>query len=223
MKILAFDTSTKYLSIALVEDGRVAARFHEDMGIRHSEVLAPKIGELAGEAGWKIGDIGLISAGIGPGSFTGLRIGVATAKGIAAVTGCRVIGIPSMDAMLSEVPESVRSFAPLLDARKEKVYSSIYETSEGRRKKIRGPELVTIDRLLSELGEKVVFFGDGIDRYRETIEKCPFAEINDDIDWYPRAEEIARLGVERSKGETVDPADLEPLYLYSRECSITNE
>jgi tRNA threonylcarbamoyladenosine biosynthesis protein TsaB len=223
MKVLAFDTSTRYLSIALADEGRTIAEFHEDVGIRHSEVLVPEISGLVIDAGLDMKDIDLLCVGTGPGSFTGLRIGVATAKGIVAVTGCGVKGVPSMDAMISKVPAGVKMFAPLLDARKGKVYSCIYRSGEDNPERIKGPELVTMDHLLSGLREKVLFFGDGTERYPELLEKCPLADVDSSIDWYPRASQTARLGAERSKEGTDDPGELDPMYLYSRECSITNE
>ena len=81
MKILSFDTSTKFLTIALLEDEAVKAEFHEDVGIRHSEILVSTIKDMLGKLEWKMEDIELMCVGLGPGSFTGIRIAVATVKG----------------------------------------------------------------------------------------------------------------------------------------------
>ncbi|MGB3111451.1 MAG: tRNA (adenosine(37)-N6)-threonylcarbamoyltransferase complex dimerization subunit type 1 TsaB, partial [Candidatus Omnitrophota bacterium] len=96
MKTLAFDTSTKYLTIACLEGEEVKAEFHKDVGIGHSEILVPTFKGLLEKLDWKITGIDLVCVGIGPGSFTGLRIAVATVKGLAAVIKNKLVGVPSM-------------------------------------------------------------------------------------------------------------------------------
>ena len=220
MKILAFDTSTKFLSIALLEDENVVASFHEDMGIRHSEVLISTIGALIADAEWDINDIGLIAVGLGPGSFTGLRIGIATVKALAASTGCKVVGVPTMDAMVMNVKAGNKLIAPFLDAHKGKVYSCIYRnTGRGYEKKTEYL-LVTVDDLLSKLEEEVVFFGDGLNKYTDLLISSPLALKDEEIDWYPRASNVGLLGYERSKEKTDDPETIDPLYLHAEDCSV---
>src|SRR3989338_5391569 len=99
MKILAFDTSTKYLSVAGLENEKVLFEFHKPVCISHSEILIPTIKQVVEKLGWAIKDIELIAVGVGPGSFTGLRIGIAAVKGIFAVRAVKVVGVPSMDAI----------------------------------------------------------------------------------------------------------------------------
>ncbi|MBD3296066.1 MAG: tRNA (adenosine(37)-N6)-threonylcarbamoyltransferase complex dimerization subunit type 1 TsaB [Candidatus Omnitrophica bacterium] len=222
MKILAFDTSTKYLSIALADDKGIAAEFHEDVGIRHSEMLVPEISTLLSKTGWSVRDIDLLCPGLGPGSFTGLRIGVVTCKGIAAVTRCPVKGVVSFDAMLSKVPETAQRVCPLIDARKGKVYAGLYEKRENEYVRQALPALLEVDDLAGRIEKRTLCFGDGISRYSGKLKKIPNIVIDDGIDWYPRASEIALIGRDLSGKGSDDPAGLDPLYLYSRECSITN-
>ena len=127
MKTLAFDTSTKFLTIAGLDDDHVLSSFHEDVGIRHSEILVPTIDDVLLKAGWRLKDVDLIAVGIGPGSFTGLRIAVATVKGFLTVINAKVVGVPAMDAIAMNAPQDKKMIAPFLDARKEKVYSCMYE------------------------------------------------------------------------------------------------
>ena len=221
MKTLAFDTSTRFLSIALLEGDRTAAEFHEDVGIRHSDMLVPVIKDMLGEVNWTVRDIGLICTGIGPGSFTGLRIAVSTVKGLAAVLRSKVIGVPSMDAMvMNPFPEQKR-IAPLLDARKGKVYACIYENTDGTPQRVTGYLLSTIDDLLDSLDQNVVFFGDAVVKYRKQLDGHCFARYMDEVDWYPRAVHIGHIGLERSISGAEDPASLDPLYLHEKECNIT--
>ena len=222
MKILAFDTSTKYMSVALLEAGRTVLEFHEEAGTRHSEMLIPVIGDLLGQEGWSIRDIDRIVAGTGPGSFTGLRIAVATAKALAAVTGCDVAGVPSMDAMIRNfMPFSGRQSA-FMDARKGKVYCCIYERNGKDVIRITDHMLIAADDLLAGIRERTVFAGDAVDIYKKDLERHPFAEYIENADWYPRAVWIGRLGAAISRDELREVGDLEPLYLHAKECNITH-
>ncbi len=220
MKILAFDTSTRFLSIALLEGEYLISFHHEDAGIRHSELLVPTIKEMLDRIRWKPSDIELMVVGLGPGSFTGLRIGIATVKGLAAILGSRVMGVPSMDAMIRNIKSPHGLIAPLLDARKEKVYTCIYEYANGAFRKNTDYTLTFIDDLLDALDEKVLFFGDAIDKYREKLSASPMADHDGNVDWYPRATELGRIGYERAMLGTDDPEQLNPLYLHAKECNI---
>jgi len=220
-KTLAFDTSSKYLSIAIFEGQELVREFHEEAGIKHSAILIPTIkSELEGLS-WTVRDIDLFCVGQGPGSFTGLRIAFATVKAFAAVSQARVVGVPSIDAIARGYNGAGKFISPLLDARKGKVYSAIYERVDGRVKRITEHMLITIEDLLNSLDKNVVFFGDGIIPYRERIKGCRHASIDADAIWYPRAADIGKMGIELAKTDTHDPELLEPLYLHAKECNIT--
>ena len=133
----------------------------------------------------------------------------------------KVKGVPTMDAMVWNVPPGEKRIAPLLDARKGKVYSCIYENSGGRVRRITEYLLVTIDELLEGLEGEVVFFGDAVIKCRAKIDAHPLAAYDQTIDWYPRAADIGRIGFQRSRSGTDDPENMEPLYLHSKECNIT--
>jgi tRNA threonylcarbamoyladenosine biosynthesis protein TsaB len=223
MKILAFDTSTNFLTIACLEDGKVRAEFHKDAGIRHSEILVPTIKDMLDNLSWKIQDIELVCVGLGPGSFTGLRIAIATAKGFAAVLKNKVIGVPTMDAMAMNFPPEEKRVAPLLDARKEKVYSCIYDRKVESLARVTDYMLITIDELLDSLTEEVVFYGNGTVKYEEKLKQHPFARYNKETDWYPRAANIGRIGLKMSTGKTTEAESLEPLYLHAKECNIVQK
>ena len=220
MKILAFDTSTNFLTIACLEGEEIKAEFHKDAGIRHSEILMPTIKDMLDKSGWKTRDIGLICVGLGPGSFTGIRIAAATAKGLAAVLRSKMIGVPTMDAIAMNFPPEERCVAPLLDAHKGKVYSCIYGREGETLVRNTDYMLTTIEELLGSLTGEVVFCGNGTVKYEEKLKQHPLVRYNKEMDWYPRAVSIGRIGLERSAGATSDPQAIEPLYLHSRECNI---
>ncbi|MGD2278812.1 MAG: tRNA (adenosine(37)-N6)-threonylcarbamoyltransferase complex dimerization subunit type 1 TsaB [Candidatus Omnitrophota bacterium] len=221
MRTLAFDTSTKFLTIAFLEEEKVKAEFHEDVGIGHSELLMPQIKEMLGGLGWEIEDIALVCVGLGPGSFTGLRIAAATVKGLAAAMEKKVVGVPTMDAIVQNFPKEGKHLAPLLDARKGKVYSCIYDREGGETKRATDYMLVTVDELLSGLKEEVYFYGDGVEKYEEKLKDHPLAKYSKDVDWYPKAAQIGKIGIKRSLYISDNPETLEPLYLHSKECNIT--
>lgn len=221
MKVLAFDTSTKYLSVACLEGEEVRSAYHEDAGIRHSEILVPTIKEMLDEAGWGTRDIELVCTGLGPGSFTGLRIGVATVKGLSAVLHSKVIGVPTMDAMVMNAGSGHKRVAPFLDAHKGKVYTCIYELSNGSLERKTDYLLTRAGDFLGALEEKIFVFGSGVDRYKEELDAAPLVEYAVDMDWYPKAVDIGRLGIERSRSGYDEADTIEPMYMHSKYCNVT--
>jgi tRNA threonylcarbamoyladenosine biosynthesis protein TsaB len=125
VNVLAFDTSCEYLSVAVEVDGR---RFCADrlLGLRHSEHLVPAIERLMDDAGLAAGDLDLVACAGGPGSFTGLRIGMATAKGIAAGAGIPVVSVPSPDVYAAPYAMMPGAVVPIIDAKKAQVYCAVY-------------------------------------------------------------------------------------------------
>jgi tRNA threonylcarbamoyladenosine biosynthesis protein TsaB len=225
MKILAFDTSTKYLSIACLKDDTVISKLHEQMGIRHSEKLLVKMRDVMDNVKWKIRDIDLICVGIGPGSFTGLRIAVATCKGLAAAIGTNVLGVPSIDAIALRSSGNDLKAAPVLDARKGKIYSAVYERTGKNIRRISDYLLVTADDFVNGLDEKVRVYGDGVGVYSDIFEGSALVEVCPDMDWYPRAVDIGILGynIYRKRNFADDPAKLDPMYLHSRDCNVNKK
>ena len=212
------------MSIACLEDNSIRAAFHEDVGIRHSEILIDTIKNMLERLSWPVEKIELVCVGLGPGSFTGVRIAVATVKGLAAVLrNIKVAGVPTMDAIAMAVPPERKLAAPFLDARKGKVYTCIYDRSGGGTKRITEYLLTTVDEFLSSLEKKVFLFGDAVAKYREKLDNCSLAEYSEDIDWYPRAAHIGRIGFKKALEATDEPEDLEPLYLHAKECDITGK
>ncbi|MFA6635963.1 MAG: tRNA (adenosine(37)-N6)-threonylcarbamoyltransferase complex dimerization subunit type 1 TsaB [Candidatus Omnitrophota bacterium] len=221
MKILAFDTSTEFLSLACLDNGDVAAEIHERAGIKHSEILVPRIKDILEKAGWSIHDIELLAIGVGPGSFTGLRIGVSTVKGLSLVIRPRIVAVSSLDAIAMRAPEGKELIVPVLDAHKGKVYACVYERS-----RVGGPEkrteymLCNVESIKDKITEEAVVFGSAIDKYRSELQKWPMARIMDNVDWFPRAVDIGRTALRLSSEAEIPAGDLEPMYLYSKECNI---
>jgi tRNA threonylcarbamoyladenosine biosynthesis protein TsaB len=223
MKILGIDTSTHSLGIALVEDGKLLVSIDKILGLRHSQDLIPMVQSLLREHSLEIADIDCFAVSRGPGSFTGLRVGVAVVKALALVEKKPVVGVPTLDVIAQNVCYFEGLICPLMDAKKQKVYAALYRQGRKTLRRMSPYLLVSIDELLKRIRTKTLFVGDGIRLYGATIQKKrKKAEFAHERLWLPKAEHVALLGWEQFKKGKIDkPLDLVPLYLHSRECNVT--
>jgi tRNA threonylcarbamoyl adenosine modification protein YeaZ len=208
VKLAAFDTSTSLGTVALFDDGgELVAEDSQSVSNAHGESLLPMVDRLFARVGWKPGDIQRWAVGIGPGSFTGVRIGVGTVKGIVLATGAEVVGVTSLDAVAFGVaaPASV-AVASVLFAMKGEVFVQVKRRGEV----LLAPVNVRIEDAwgrIARLGcESLVLAGDGAKLIGETGHAI-LAEPPHDV---PRAASVARLAMERTPDEL---ATLEPLYV----------
>jgi tRNA threonylcarbamoyladenosine biosynthesis protein TsaB len=226
MIILAIDTSTDYLSLAILKDGRVIAKSHKRAHRRHSILLVPAIEKLIKKAKLNIGKIDCFAVSIGPGSFTGLRIGVTVVKGLAYALKKRIVAVPTFDVIADNAKSFKGVICPVLDARKNKVYACLYKSDGKTIKKISNYLLLPLEELMKKISkyDKVLFLGDLIPGPGPGINSGPRPRNWFGKDWHPKAETVARLGAEYYKEKKfVKAEDLEPLYLYSHECDITGK
>jgi tRNA threonylcarbamoyladenosine biosynthesis protein TsaB len=217
MILLSIDTSTDHLSLALSDGDKMIGRFHGKVGRNHSRLLMPKIEQLLKRCRVAPEDLDCFCVSVGPGSFTGLRIGVTAVKGLAYALKKRIVAVPTLDAIAYNAKDFEGIVCPVLDARKKKVYAAIYKSDGYTVKKISKDLLVSAEDLLKKTGryKDVFFLGDGV-ALTGKAERRP--------DWHPRPEALARLGAEQyRKKRFVSVEDLEPLYIYSRECDITGK
>jgi len=217
MKILSIDTSTDYLSVAVMDGAKVLASYHRPSHRNHSRLLVPVISNLVKRCRLKLKDIGGLCVSIGPGSFTGLRIGVVTVKGLAYALNKPVVTVPTLDVIAHRAGSFKGLVVPVLDAKKNKVYACLYRSDGVKFKRISKYLLVPVESLLKMTAkyDKVLFLGDGVKLTgsEEKIKK-----------WHPRADATAALALEGfRKKRFVSPEKLEPMYIYSRECDITGK
>jgi len=217
MIILAIDTSTDYLSLAILKAGRILAKFHEKADRKHSMLLVPTIDKLVKKAKLNIGKIDCFAISVGPGSFTGLRIGITVVKGLAYALEKKIVAVPTLDVIADNAKDFKGIICPVLDARKNKVYACLYKSDGKTVKKISRYLLLPVDELLKKISkyDNVIFLGD--------FTMAGPVKINV-RDWHPRAEIVAQLALEIfKKKKFVEAQDLEPLYLYSHACDITGK
>ena len=173
MKILALDTSTNMASIAVMDDNMVLGEYSLNQDLSHSENLLPMIQELLESLNINISEIDLYGVSIGPGSFTGLRIGVATVKAFAHLFDKPIVGISTMEALAFNLPYN-HILVPMIDARRDRVYTGIYSWEGKELKTLMEADAIEVDILLERLNkdyENIVVNGNGTLIYRERIEK----------------------------------------------------
>lgn len=220
MILLAIDTSTEYLGIALFDGKKMLGRVHKKAGIEHSRILVPSIAALLKKCCLRTQDIGCFCVSAGPGSFTGLRIGVSVLKGLAYALKKPIVAVPTLDVIAQNAIKKRGIICTVLDARKSKVYACIYRSNGKALKRLSAYMLLGPDSLLSRARKfkDVVFLGDAV---KKNLLNLP-AEIQTIERWHPLPNELARLGWEKlKKRQFVTAEKLEPMYLYSRECDIT--
>lgn len=225
MNILAIDTSSKYFYLAIAEDDKIKVSICKPSGRDLSRIIIPLIEKALKKAGLSLGDIDYFACGLGPGSFTGLRVGLAVIKGFAFSLDKPVAGIVSLDAIAGSQSNFSGYVCPVVDARRSLVYSAIYRAKDGVLKRKGRYLLVPLKELFLRLkGQaKIIFLGDGLSLYRDEIKKefGSRAHFADENFWYPDLENLLRLAREKIKNkETMDSGKLVPFYMYPKECQI---
>jgi tRNA threonylcarbamoyladenosine biosynthesis protein TsaB len=213
---LALETSTLAGGVALVDGERVIGEYLLDVRVTHSERLMPAIDRLLTDAGWTVADLDGLAVAVGPGSFTGLRIGLSTAKGLAWARGIPLAAVPTLDAMAASLPFSGWPVCPVLDARKGEVYCSLYRWDGMAMSRQWDYLALAPDELAARLGEPTVLLGDGAAGVvsRHVRLAPPHRRL-------PSAAAVAVLGLARFRaGETVSAAELSPLYLRPSQAEL---
>ena len=230
MRLLAVETSTRTGALALLDAGVVVAESRVNITVTHGERLMAAIDGVLRSAHWQLVDVEAFAVALGPGSFTGLRIGLSTVKGLAFATGRPVVGVPTLDALAWSLPYCAYPVCPILDARKNEVYAAVYRTLDGGLEVLQSARAVAPTALAEDLRDHVdgplVFLGDGV---------APFAAVLTDILGgrarlapaalrLPSAVTVGELGGRiLARGETTDPAVLLPLYLRPSEAELARE
>ncbi len=232
MKILAMDTSTRRLSVAVTEgETLLGARYfrpRRDLALS----LASDLERVLATAGLALKDIDVFVIGLGPGSFTGLRVGLSGVKALALATGKPVVGLSSLDAIAMNIRLACKDLqiCVVTDARRNLVYSAVYDRTSAGLVRKGEYRLDSISTVLGSVSGQVIFTGDGLTLFRDEIlresasgrftpvfasERC----------WHPRAVSLAILGYACLRQGQVFPSaeTLVPLYLYPEDCQVGKE
>ncbi|MFZ4585683.1 MAG: tRNA (adenosine(37)-N6)-threonylcarbamoyltransferase complex dimerization subunit type 1 TsaB [Acidimicrobiia bacterium] len=217
MYLLAIDTATPTVSVAVARDGRVEAfmRLHSDR--RHAEQLTPAIERCLAETGIAAGNLGAVAVGVGPGLFTGLRVGVTAAKTIAFARQIPVVGVSSLALVAWPLRFGSRTIVAVIDARRHEVFAAMYQPVPGGVQRTVEPAVIRPDELLAELvarDEDVVLAGDGARVYQSVLAGYDHAEFAGPAFEAPSVDALVELATARLEREDFEnAADLTPVYL----------
>lgn len=173
MKILALESSGLVASVAVMEDQKMIGEFTTNFKKTHSQTLLPMLDELIKTLDMELSDIDAIAVSKGPGSFTGLRIGSATAKGLGLALNKPLIPVPTVDALAYNLCGTAHLICPMMDARRQQVYTGLYAFENGHFKVILPQRAVPVEEIIDEInqrGRSVIFLGDGVPVYKTLIE-----------------------------------------------------
>lgn len=218
MRILAIETSGNMGSVALADNETIVREISFEKGMIHGRELIPSIQSLLVNCDMRLSDIDLIAVDIGPGSYTGLRVGLATAKGLAYAAGKEIVGVSSLDILAENAENSgAENICPIVDAKWKQVYFASYNVREGKRVRAGDYRADLPERAAEILRNGTLIFGDGVERYREIFARTNAVE-GEAAMAIPKASKCALLGLESFRGGTRhSPFDLVPLYLRPTE------
>ncbi len=219
MKILSVESAALVASAAICDGEKLICEVFVNTAKTHSQTLMPMIDSVLEQSETELSDIDLIAVSIGPGSFTGLRIGVSAVKGLAHAKKIPVVGISSLCSMAYNLPFCEYLICPIMDARRNQVYNAIYQWENDKLNELTPPRALGVDELLDELilkNKKIVFLGDGVVPHREYIKE----KLGDMAVFAPASASLQRassLAIPAQKlfdeGKAVSCFELSPVYL----------
>ncbi len=212
MKILAIDTSALTATAAILSEDILIGEISTTTKLTHSQTIMPMIDELLKKVSLDITDIDLFACSEGPGSFTGLRIGIGTIKGLAYGTNKPVVGVSTLEALAHNIDVTDLVICSIMDARRGQVYNGLYRYNDDKLECITEPRALSIEELCEELTEKTIFVGDGVNVHKEKIKeflgnKAIFASPQNLLQ---RAGSVAFAALNK---EAVSAEDLTAVYL----------
>jgi tRNA threonylcarbamoyladenosine biosynthesis protein TsaB len=223
-KILAVDSSSLTGSVALCDGEKLVAESLLNVRSTHSEKLLKQIDLLLREAGWSLPDIDLFATVVGPGSFTGLRIGIATIKGLAQTLDKPVVGISSLAMLAMNLPLSAVPVCTFMDARKKEVYSQLFQWTADGPTPLNEAQVLPPRQLLQQLDQPVALVGDGVLLYQADIGEIlgDSALLPTATAHQPRAAQAAWLAWRAHiNGETASAAELLPIYIRPSDAELS--
>lgn len=224
MLTLAIDTATSQVGVAFGRDGRVVGEVRIDGGRRHAEQLAPAVEYLATELDLELDELAFVAVGIGPGLYTGLRVGVTTARVMAQALGIPVVGIPSLDLVAYPWRATRRQIVAILDARRREVFAARYWPVPGGLQRdgdytVSPPATVAAEIVAS--GAEVLLVGDGALTYSDAFSGLDHVEVLGASAAAPSVTALVELASARFAREDFErPEDVVPLYLRHSDAEI---
>lgn len=228
MFVLGLETATERVSVAVGNSDGVSALFEATRGRRHAETVTPAIELVCREADIELSEITAVAVDVGPGLFTGLRVGLAAGKSLAQALDLPMIGLDSLELLAHPLRHSDVVIAAVMDGRKGQVFYNFFRTtadgSSGDMRAVNQPTAGSIEDFLiavNERGQETICVGDGAVRYREDIAECRLASIADSFLAYPSAAALVqRAHVKMRHEDWVGYGDISALYLRRPDAEI---
>ena len=226
MIILSIDSSTPVAGISVSDGNKLLGEVMINTQNTHSEKLMPMVQQILNDLQMNIQQIDAVAVTCGPGSFTGLRIGMATAKGIVQGGNKKLIAIPTLDCLAQNLKHYPGVICPIMNAQKKQVYTAIYRTAEGKLERLSDYQAIEADKLAEQLltlNETVWFTGDGVEAFADVFkeklgDRCRLADGNTVL---PRASALAMLAAERAEKEEFDDLyQAELIYIRKSEAEV---
>lgn len=185
-------------------------------------MLAVSIKRILDTLGWRVGDIDYFACGLGPGSFTGIRVGIAAIKAMSWLANKPVVGICSLDILAANAKDTDKPIIPAVDAKRNLIYTAIFKRKNGQLKRMKSYMLLNEEQLIAITPPQSIIFADALELYKEKLMRNLKEPVFLDKDyWYPKAHNIIELALSRIKEKKWSSAlSIKPIYLYPKECQI---
>jgi tRNA threonylcarbamoyl adenosine modification protein YeaZ len=221
MKLLGIDTSSKFLCLGLYDTDK-AYEYRVEAGTRLSSVLGLTIERALSAVSWRLSDIDYLACGLGPGSFTGLRIGISAIKGLSWSLNRPIVGISTMECMAAAVEATDVLIITAIDAKRNLIYCAGFRKKRTKLTQVNPHMLLSTDEFFKKIKGRPLILGDAAHLLKnELARRLPGARILDTDFWYPKPEELIKLALEKIRKKKFIPASrLDPIYLYPRECQV---
>jgi tRNA threonylcarbamoyladenosine biosynthesis protein TsaB len=218
MRILAFETSAKAASVALLQDGKLLGESYQNTGLTHSQTLMVMAQDMLNQCGLSVGDLDAVAVAAGPGSFTGVRIGVAAAKGLAWGSEKPCYGVSTLESMALALGAFRGTVCPVMDARRSQVYNALFVAEDGVLSRLTEDRAIALEDLAQELQtapQPIFLVGDGSElTYRTLKDGVPGLVLPPEHRMHQRASGVALAAMAAiARGESGDAEAMQPNYL----------
>lgn len=223
MKLLAVETATARQSVAILENDTIVAQRDQDAEGAHGALLLPAIDGLLSQCGWRLRNLDGLACSIGPGSFTGIRVGMATCLGLRAATGLPLVLVPTLEAMAWNVRTTSLPICPVLTSRKGEIYWALFRwTAEERLDRVLSEQVGPPNRLAHSLIEETMIFGSGWVAMESEIRAALSVSVmaGPESATMPSAVHVAQIGLKRLRQGEIAGDVVTPLYVQRAEAEV---
>lgn len=217
-RALAIETSGRIGSIALIDDGQLLSEKVFSHGLAHAAMIIPMIDELCRTHSLKPSEIEHLYVSAGPGSFTGLRIGITLCKTLAFATGAKIVAVPTLRVLVENAVDSANNVVVVLDAKRDQIFTGRYQRNKNNWEEVETPRLDSLSQMLDRSPRPVHLLGEGIPFHRKFVPEDSSIIVTTEESWRARAGAVAKIGEAMAhSGQFVDPFVLTPIYIRKPE------